>query len=199
MRRIMIIAALLLAVAGCSSGGRASGQPTATTTPAYHMASPAPHKQQDLKFANELYLYVALAAQLMKQPKAGTLPPAIRQFDQGLTEAQAGYFQEVTGWLRQWNQSLPDVGAPPGPLSPDFSLSVSDVRKLNAKSGQGYAVGFLNLLLSDQQGALQVAATEQEGGGYGPGRQLATEVVEGNTAAIVTIRSMLRAEAAASR
>jgi uncharacterized protein (DUF305 family) len=163
------------------------------------MVEPAPYKQLDLKFATELYLYTGLALQLVRQPKTETLAPAIKQFDQGLLMVQTGNSQELAGWLSQWKRPLPNLSVPLKASAHDLSLSPNEVRQLNAMSGQSYTIGFLKLLISDEQGALQVASAEQEGGAYGPGRQLATEVIEGSTAAIVTLRSMLHQATSASR
>jgi uncharacterized protein (DUF305 family) len=191
MRRTAIMVALLVMLAGCSAGGGTHPRPATRPASAYHMLSPVAYQPLDLEFASELYVYSGLALQLVRQARADSLGPVIRQFDHGMAEVQAGYAQELSGWLRQWNQPLPDVDAPPRVFASELSLTSGDVSELGTFSGPEYAVKFLDALISDEQGALRIATAEQEGGGYGPGRQLATEVVAGSTATIVTIRSML--------
>jgi uncharacterized protein (DUF305 family) len=191
MRRTALAAVLLLVLVGCSASSTAQHRPTTRPASAYHMFSPSAYQPLDLEFANELYVYSGLALQLVRQAKAGSLVPAIEEFDQGMAAVQAGYTQELAGWLRQWNRPLPDVAAPPKDLASRLSLTAGDVTTLGALSGKQYAVEFLNALISDEQGALAIATSEQESGGYGPGRQLATEVVAGSTGAIVTLHSIL--------
>jgi uncharacterized protein (DUF305 family) len=172
--------------AGHPASGQASQRPAAV-----RMASPAAFRPLDLEFADRLYGYGSAAVQLAAQGSTHHAAQAVRQLAAGMQQVQEGYLRELAGWLRQWGQPLPAPTGPGPAGGRALAPSAAQVRQLSRLAGARYDRLFLRLLTADLRGSLQAALAEQQGGGFGPGRQLAAEVVSGSTAVIVTMRSML--------
>jgi uncharacterized protein (DUF305 family) len=199
MKRILaVLGVIVLSLTGCASSGHGHAASSRPSHPAsfYRMASPPAYKALDLQFTGRLYLLRSEALQMARQAIKIGYSPAVRQFASGLLSVQQGEMTKLTGWLTQWRVPLPQASKLAEEGSWKLSPSQAEVSDLRALTGAAFDRRFLELVITEQQGALALATVEQEGGGFGPARQLASEIVASSTATIVAMRTMFESEKA---
>ncbi len=192
MRRFMVA---LTAVAvglmtACASGQGATPRPRPAST--YAMASPAPYAKIDLQFVGRVYVYVDEALMLARLAATRSANPHIAQLAAELSTVQQGNVQQLSGWLRQWGKKPPGMPLSPADGSWPGLATASQIARVARLSRVTFDHKFLKLLIADQRGELAVGTTEQEGGKFGPARQLASQIVSGSTLAIVRMMHLLR-------
>ena len=154
------------------------------------MPSPAAYKVVDLQFADRLYEYVSAATATAALAKGRTSAPQLLQLATGMGVETQGIKQELLGWFSQWGKK-PPTGAAALIGWPGLRWQ-AQVRQLAHLRGTAFAQEFLNMVIANQHGALDAATIEQEGGVFGPARQLASQIVSSSTLAIVHSRQLLR-------
>jgi uncharacterized protein (DUF305 family) len=186
-----VVAALGI-TSGCGNSGH--GATAAPPRPAvtYHMASPVAYTAADLTFVDRASVYLDDALMLARQAGTRSADPEIRQLAAGLRTVQQDNVQQLSGWLRQWGKrpsglAVPDAsGSWPG-LPTDVQM-----KRLAQLKPASFDRAFLKLIIADQRGVLAASTLEQEGGAFGPARQLAAQIVASSALAIVRMKQLLK-------
>jgi uncharacterized protein (DUF305 family) len=155
------------------------------------MASPPAHNAADLQFAGQMYVFASDAVLIASQARGRSADPQIALFAQGLRTVQVSTAEEVSSWFRMWGKPVPR-NSDAAIRSTGGVPSSAQLRELAAARGPAFDRAFLKLIIADQQGALAAATLEQEGGAFGPARQLAAQMVSSSTLAIVRLDQMLK-------
>jgi len=171
-----------------SSGPSASGASRANSV---HMASPAAYKVADVQYADRMNAYVNGALTLSAQAQGRTTDPVILEFAKGMAVELGGSHQQLTDWFAQWGSKSSAGSAAALRGWAGIPTSASE-RGLAAESGITFERAYLRLIIADQQGMLSASTLEQEGGAFGPARQLADQIVSSSTLAIVRVNQMLK-------
>jgi uncharacterized protein (DUF305 family) len=195
-KSLCVLGVAVLSLTGCAGAGRVASAKPSHPASFYRMASPAAYKALDLQFAERLYLLRGEALQMARQALSQGYSPAVRQFADGMQTVLQGEVATLTDWLTQWRKPLPKASRLDENGTWELQPSRTAVSHLRTLSGPSFDRQFLQLEITEQQGALTLATVEQEGGGFGPARQLASEIVASSTATIVSMRTMLQREPA---
>ncbi len=135
----------------------------------------------------------AIAMAKLAEQRAGS--PQIKDLAERIEQAQAPEIQTMSGWLRSWNQPVPDLAAAisGGEHGGGHSAGMdpADLAKLTAAKGGEFDRMFLEMMTEHHQGAVDMAKTEQANGKYPPAQQLAAEIVRTQTAEIEEMRGLL--------
>ncbi|MEV7039929.1 DUF305 domain-containing protein [Amycolatopsis sp. NPDC051061] len=169
MRVLLAVVALLLA--GCSA---------TAAPPAYNAA--------DVMFLQMLIPQNQQGIEIVRLAADRPLPPALKELAAAIESTQLTEMDDMKRWLRDWGRPEtmdmnPQVHAGHGGMkmtSPDL------VGTLRAGSDAEFSRKFLDVLTGQQQGAVELAQTENGAGGgvNAQARDLARRVIESRTAEV---------------
>ena len=171
MRLLLVVVALLLA--GCGSG--------ATTTAPTHNAA-------DVMFLQMLIPQNQQGIDVVRLAKDRPLPASLKELASAIEVTQQSEIDDMKRWLRDWGQPEtmdmdPHAHAGHGGMkmtAPDL------VGALKTASDADFTRKFLDVLTGQQQGAVELAQTENgTGGGVNTqARDLARRVIESRSAEV---------------
>ncbi len=166
MRVVLAVVALLLA--GC-----------ATTAPPQHNAA-------DVMFLQMLIPQNQQGIEIVRLASARPLPASVKELAAAIEVTQKTEIDDMRRWLREWDQPetvAPQAHAGHGGMrmtSPDL------VGALRSAPDGEFSRQFLDVLTGQQQGAVELAQTENGTGGgvNAQARDLARRVIESRTAEV---------------
>ncbi len=191
-------------VSGCSdddSAGRDmqgmqrmhSGSPTAGSS-----ADSQAHNDADVSFATDMIPHHAQAL-LMVDMTEGRQPSAdFAALTEQIRAAQTPEIEEMTGWLEDWGEPVPDsTGRMTGGMGSmggmgSGMMSRDDLDRLEGASRPAFEQMWLRMMIAHHEGAVAMSRTEVADGEYGPAVALARSIIESQNAEIATMREMLR-------
>ncbi len=210
---LAVTTALLLGGCGGGTSTTGSGSPSA---PAAGSSAPqagsssapaAAHSAQDVTFSREMIPHhvSAIAMAKLAEQRAGS--PEVKTLAQRIEQAQDPEIKTMSGWLRSWNEPVPDIaalmssgdgghGAPTssgghGGGSAMGGMDPADMQKLMNARGVEFDRMFLQMMTEHHQDAVEMGRTEQAQGQFGPAKQLAGEIVRTQSAEIDQMRGLL--------
>lgn len=192
MRRLMmaVVAVTVGLTTACSAGHGAT--PPLRPSSAHHVGSPAPYSKIDLEFVDRSYVYMHDALMLAQLAHRRSANPQVVRLAAALSTVQQGNLQELSGWLLRWGKQPPALPfSSPGGNWPGLATA-SQISRAASLSSVAFDQEFLKLTIADQRGELAAGTIEQEGGTFGPARQLASQIVSSSTLGIVTMTQLLR-------
>ncbi|MFF5159122.1 DUF305 domain-containing protein [Streptomyces sp. NPDC000348] len=109
-----------------------------------------------------------------------------------IEQAQDPEIRTMKGWLRSWNQptameSMP--GMDHGSM--DGMMSDADMKELKAMKGTEFDRMFAEMMIDHHDGAIAMAEDERENGENADARKTAGDIVEGQSAEVEQLRSIL--------
>jgi uncharacterized protein (DUF305 family) len=171
VRLLLVVVALLLA--GCGSGAT-------TAAPAYNAA--------DVMFLQMLIPQNQQGIEIVRLAEDQPLPASLKDLASAIEVTQQSEIDDMKRWLRDWGQPEtmamdPHAHAGHGGMkmtAPDL------VGALRTASGPDFTRKFLDVLSGQQQGAVELAQTENGAGGgvNAQARDLARRVIESRTAEV---------------
>ena len=193
-RLVGLLAAALLVLVGCGS----SDNPSATAT----VPASAEFNDADVSFATDMIPHHAQALVMVDMTRGRELDPEFEQLAQQILEAQGPEIEEMTGWLRDWDQPIPetsrdhanahDDSMDPGDMA-DMPGMMSDVEldDLAAADISSFEDRWMVMMIAHHEGAIEMAQAEQEDGEFPDAIALAEGIESSQRAEIEQMRAML--------
>ena len=152
----------------------------------------------DVAFAQGMIPHHAQAVEMSDLALANSSNPEVLALATEIKAAQSPEIAQMTAWLTEWGQSVPDPAADmdmnmsgSGGMMMSGMMSESDMSALSAASGTVFDRMFLEMMVRHHEGAVQMAEEELANGRYQPTLDLATAIVASQTAEILRMQALL--------
>ncbi|MEP6462036.1 MAG: DUF305 domain-containing protein [Frankiaceae bacterium] len=209
MKRIPILLAAVLAagtLAACGSNdtksttakstATAKSTPTASASPSTTAGS---HNAADVMFVQGMIPHHQQAIEMAALAASRASNPQVKKLAEQIRGAQDPEITTMKGWLRQWGQPTAmsstghDMGSMSGPTSSITGMmSGRQMSTLSGLSGKAFDQAFLTEMTVHHQGAIMMARQVQRNGKDSGVKQLAGNIVTGQTAEIATMANLLK-------
>ena len=181
------------AMPGDMSSGMTMGATPSGSAPAGTPAA-GPHNTADVKFATDMIPHHGQALEMAKLALTKATDPQVKQLAQAIEGAQTPEITTMTGWLKGWNQPIPDAsmgGMDMGGMNMPGMMSSADMDKLKAATGATFDRLWLTQMIAHHRGAVTMARTELSTGQNMDAKALAQSIINGQTSEIQTMTKLL--------
>ncbi|MER6781617.1 MULTISPECIES: DUF305 domain-containing protein [unclassified Streptomyces] len=187
-----------LVLAACGSGDIMN---TAGAVPATAPASSEAdrHNQADVTFAQGMIPHHRQAILMSDMVAANGASAEVKALAEKIKKAQAPEIETMSGWLKAWGEKVPTGISMDGMGHGDDDSGMpgmmddQDVNRLGNTKGNAFDTMFLTMMIEHHEGAIDMAETEKQQGGYGPAKALADDIITSQTAEIAQMQQMLNA------
>ncbi|AJP01821.1 copper resistance protein [Streptomyces cyaneogriseus subsp. noncyanogenus] len=186
---------------GAGHGGHATASAsTGATAPAEGGTATAAHNAQDVAFARGMIPHHRQALDMARLAAGRAASSEVEELAGRIEKAQEPEIATMTGWLESWGEQVPgaaDSASGSGHSShSDHSgmpgmMDGADMERLEKATGEDFDRMFLTLMIEHHEGAVEMAATQQEKGAYQPARALAGDIVTAQKAEIAEMERLL--------
>jgi uncharacterized protein (DUF305 family) len=197
----VLIAAAGLMLAACSSDdhdgmNRSDTGPRSTTT--VDIPASAEFNATDVFFAQGMIPHHGQAVQMADMAFRVSTNPDITALAQQIKAAQSPEIEQMTNWLTDWDQAVPDPDAVmddnmdrAGGMVMSGMMSAADMRRLDNASGADFDRMFLEMMILHHEGAIEMAEEGLAKGKYQPTKELAQAVITGQQAEIAEMNTLI--------
>lgn len=190
-----LLAAIALVLAGC--GGSSDEPDSPSKVPAS-----AEFNDADVEFASNMIPHHAQALVMVDMTRGRDLDPEFEELTQQILDAQGPEIEEMTGWLRDWDQPIPetsrdhanahDDSMDPGDMADmPGMMSGAELDDLEAADISSFEDMWMTMMISHHEGAIEMAQVEQEDGEFPAAIALAEGIESSQRAEIEQMRAML--------
>jgi uncharacterized protein (DUF305 family) len=201
-RRTALVAATVtagLALAACGSDGDDSGSGSGGTAPSASSSasSAAAHNAQDVAFAQGMIPHHRQALEMARLAAGRASSAKVKDLAARIEKAQDPEIETMSGWLKSWGEDVPaSAESMPGMDHSAHSgmagmMDGKDMAALKKASGADFDTMFLTMMTEHHKGAVEMAGTEKDKGGYGPAKSMAGGIVTAQTAEITEMNKLL--------
>jgi uncharacterized protein (DUF305 family) len=190
-------AALVLSVTLSACGGGTSATTAAPTTAEPPVAAPADagaqHNDTDIRFAQMMIPHHQQALAMAEVALERAESAEVKALAEQIRAAQDPEITTLNGFLQSWG--VPPVGGGMDHSGMDHSsgmMSQADMDSLGAASGAAFDRMFLEMMIVHHEGAVAEAEREITEGVNPQAKELATQIVSGQTAEIGRMRQLLQ-------
>ena len=190
----------LLALSACGGAADTAGSPTSgtsTSATAGGADSQSPsagmHNDADAAFATGMVPHHQQAVEMAGLAATRASSPEVKDLAKRISAAQGPEITQMTGWLTEWGQAMPDHSgmagmddAPSGGM-----MSGQDMQQLEKSTGKQFDEAFLTGMLAHHRGAVDMAKIEVMDGSDAAAKELAQAVVTGQSKEITEIEALL--------
>ncbi len=179
----------VLALAGCGSGNDA--EENAATE----------FNSADVTFAQSMIPHHEQAVVMAKMAKTQGSSAQVKMLAEQIEAEQAPEIGTMKGWLKSWGKGGSDSsghgmdGMDGGDMMNDADMpgmmSGDDMSELGKSSGPAFDQMFLTMMIRHHEGAIEMAATEQQDGKSGEAVRLAEQIEDAQTSEIALMKSLL--------
>jgi uncharacterized protein (DUF305 family) len=200
LRRLAVAGTILLAATlfGCGGsdhnnsggGGHNSGsQPTASAS----VPAGATFNAGDVTFAKGMVPHHQQAIEMARVAETRASNAQVKDLAARIRTAQDPEIATMSGWLRQWGQSVPTSapGMGHGGSGMPGMMTDQEMKDLMAASGTSFDRMFLQMMIRHHQGAIEMATAEQQQGKDPQATQLAAKIAADQTAEIKEMQDLL--------
>lgn len=166
----------------------------------------------DVDFASGMIPHHAQALAMVDMADGRDISPETADLMERIEAAQAPEIEQLTGWLEDWDQPVPDLGDMSGMGSGDMSdmdhsdmdmgdmgemdgmtgmMSAEDMADLEAAQGSAFEQMWLSMMIEHHEGAVEMAEVEVAEGEYDEAIALAEEIIEAQEAEIAEMEALL--------
>ncbi|NYG55348.1 DUF305 domain-containing protein [Nocardioides perillae] len=184
------VTALLAAItlAACSSDEASSG---------------ADHNEADVAFASDMIVHHAQALDMAQMVDGKEVSSEVEELAAEIEAAQAPEIEQMSGWLEQWGEDVPDPAAMDhsgmdmgsGDMGMDMEMpgmmTAEDMAALETAEGAQFEQLWLSMMVEHHQGAIEMAETEQDQGEFDPAVDLAGEIADAQAEEIERMQALL--------
>jgi uncharacterized protein (DUF305 family) len=155
----------------------------------------------DVEFATDMIQHHAQALAMVDLTMGRQLDPDVQQLAEDIRMAQAPEIEQMTGWLTDWDQPIPETvrdhanAHGDGDMEMDSDMpgmmSAEQMAELEAAGGDEFQQMWLEMMIDHHEGAIEMAQTEQEAGKFASAIELADAIESSQQREITTMQSML--------
>ena len=201
-----VVAAALVA-GGCSrdddSGGMSgmdmgsdSSESTTTEAETSEIPSDAAFNQADVDFAQGMIPHHAQAIEMADMAIAQAESAEVIDLAERIRAAQDPEIEQLTTWLEDWGQDVPDremsMDDDMGDMSMDGMMTQDQMDEMAAASGVEFDQMFLEMMIVHHDGAVSMAEDEVANGEYEPAIAMAQSIIDGQSAEIDEMDQLLQ-------
>lgn len=168
----------------------------------------------DVDFASGMIPHHAQALVMVDMAEGRDISPETADLMERIEAAQAPEIEQMTGWLEEWDQPVPDLGDMSGMGSDEMSdmdhgdmdhgdmdgmaedgmtgmMSAEDMAELDAAEGSAFEQMWLSMMIEHHEGAVEMAEVELEEGEYADALALAESIIDSQEAEIAEMEALL--------
>ncbi|MER7249901.1 DUF305 domain-containing protein [Kribbella sp. NPDC000426] len=190
---------MLVAIACCATGlglvacgndeESGPGMHHSTTAPAD--TAPADHNAADVTFATAMIPHHQQAVQMADQALKKATNAQVKQLATAIKAAQAPEIEEMSAWLKGWDQMVPTPGMGHSMASGEGMMTTEEMMALGNQTGAAFDKMWVRMMITHHQGAVAMAKMEQTSGQNPKSKQLAQQIERGQTTEITTMQKLL--------
>lgn len=191
-----------LVLTACSEGSSSTASSSSSGHGGDHSTSidseQAGFNDADVAFAQGMLPHHRQAVEMAGMVDGRTENSQIIDLAARITAAQGPEIDTLTGWLADWGQDVPAGSGDMGGMvhgsshgGTDGMMSAEDMDALEASSGAEFDELFLDQMIEHHSGAVEMARTEISDGEFPDAVQMATDVVDSQTAEIAEMEQLL--------
>jgi uncharacterized protein (DUF305 family) len=188
-------AALVLSVTlSACGGGTAAPAPTTTEPPVSAPADAAQHNDTDIRFAQMMVPHHQQALAMAEMALQRAESPEVKALAAQIRAAQDPEIATLNGFLQNWGVPPVEGGMDHSGMDHSASsgmMSENDMSSLGAASGAAFDKRFLEMMITHHQGAVAESEREVADGANAQAKQLAAQIISGQTAEIERMRQLL--------
>lgn len=147
------------------------------------------HNPADIAFAQQMVPHHQQAVQMADLVPARTDNPRLRQLADGIRGAQAPEIQQMTGWLKDWSEPVPETMRDHANAHSDDGMG--DLESMEGANGPRFEQMWLEAMIEHHEGAVAMAEDEQADGTFGPALDLAESIASSQQDEIEHMEDML--------
>jgi uncharacterized protein (DUF305 family) len=191
-------AALVLSVTLSACGGGTPASTAAPTTAEPPAATPADagaqHNDTDIRFAQMMVPHHQQALAMAEMALERAESPDVKALAEQIRAAQDPEIATLNGFLENWGVQPMDSGM--GHSGMDHSgsggmMTQGDMDALGAASGAAFDKMFLEMMIVHHEGAVAESEREVSDGANAQAKELASQIISGQTAEIEQMQQML--------
>ena len=160
------------------------------------------HNDADVAFASDMIQHHAQALSMVDLTLDRQLDPKVQALAEDIRAAQAPEIEAMADWLTKWGEEVPETmrdhvnsghdieGMDGGGEMPGMMTS-EDMDALENASDSEFQNMWLEMMVRHHEGAVEMAQTEQEDGGFKDAVDLAGQIVDGQTQEIDIMNGLL--------
>lgn len=188
-RVVVPVAALVLALAGCSDDSSSS-------------SSSDGHNDADVEFAGEMVPHHEQALHMVAMTRGRDLSPQFEDLTRQIKAAQAPEIRTMEGWLDDWGEKADDDGhmmdgdggmmnGSGGMMGGWRWMTGRDFHRLGGAPAQAFEDMWLRMMIRHHRGAIAMSKDEVENGEFPAAVALAQHIEDSQQAEIEQMRQML--------
>ena len=204
---IAAVAAAALVAGGCSSDddsdgtsgmdmGSDSSESTTTSAETSEIPSDAEFIQADVDFAQGMIPHHAQAIEMADMAIAQSDSAEVTDLAERIRAAQDPEIEQLTTWLEDWGQDVPDremsMDHDMGDMSMDGMMTQDQMGEMAAATGAEFDRMFLEMMIVHHEGAVSMAEDEVANGKYEPAIEMAQSIIDGQSAEIDEMNQLLQ-------
>jgi uncharacterized protein (DUF305 family) len=167
-------------------------------------ASDAAHNDADVEFATGMIPHHAQALHMVEMAEGRGATPEFGQLLGDVEAAQEPEIEQMTGWLQEWGEDVPETRSPgghgahggqgmgPGQQMMPGMMGPRDLDRLDRTAGERFERMWMRMMIEHHEGAIEMAETEQREGEFPDAIALAEDIVETQQAEIDLMEDLLR-------
>lgn len=171
---------------GCGGSAATSPPPSVRTTPA---ASLERHNQADVAFLQDMLVH-HIQTGVMSDLAHSKASSRVKTIALRIKAAQDQQITRIHNLLSAWGAPTPAGGSGNGEV-PGL-LSDQQIQQLRTATGNDFDRSFLQLMISHQQGAIQMSQTQVTQGSDPQARRLAEDTIAGQQSEINQMQRLLQ-------
>ncbi len=165
----------------------------------------ADHNAADVRFVTEMIPHHAQALRMVDMAEGRDLTPEAEQLMADIEAAQAPEIEQMSRWLEEWDQPVPDTSDGMGMMGGDGmdmddmehmgdmlgAMSEEALAELDGAEGTVFERMWLQMMIEHHEGAIEMSETELDEGEHQGTLDLAASIIESQRAEIDLMESML--------
>lgn len=178
---------------GSMGTGNAPGSTTTLDIP-----EGAEFNATDVAFAQGMIPHHAQAIEMADMALEISTNPDVTVLAEQIKAAQGPEIDQMTTWLTDWDQTVPDPDAPmdenmdsAGGMMMTGMMSEADMARMGNATGTDFDRMFLEMMILHHEGAIEMAEQELADGKYQPTKDLAQAVITGQQAEIEEMNALI--------